>query len=356
MMITILDNITVRLNDSLRTVLKVLDVSSMQFVVVVDDNLRVCGTITDGDIRRALLSGATLDLDSSLFMNPKPTCGLENKNEAAWRALMHSKGLRHLPIVDGNGILIGLFYDKPARIEKLRNPVVLMLGGKGLRLRPLTENIPKPMLNVGGKPILETIVNQLVEQGFYKFYFCINYLGDQIKAYFGNGDRWGVDIQYIEEGSSLGTAGALALLPDVTDDFIVMNGDLLTKVDFVSLLSFHLAHNNVVTACVREYSQQIPYGVVEFTDSKVTQIIEKPLQRYFVNAGIYALSPASLNQVSINGYYDMPAMMNDLLDQNCAVGGFPLTEYWMDIGKMPDYEQAQVDYGLHFHSEEFNDE
>ncbi|BBP45524.1 mannose-1-phosphate guanylyltransferase [Thiosulfatimonas sediminis] len=333
---------------SIREAMKVLDVTAMQIVVISAENDTLVGTLTDGDIRRALLAGCTLESAVEEAMNVQPAYGLNTESEIRWRTKMQSKGLRHLPIVDVNKKLVSLFYLKRDVIQGHKNPVVMMLGGLGMRMRPLTETVPKPMLKVGNKPILEIILEHIVEQGFVEFYFCINYLGEQIRTHFGDGERWGIKIHYVEEQNRLGTAGALALLPEFEHDFIVMNGDLLTKVDLVALLNFHREHANSITACVREYSQQVPYGVVEFSDTKVTQIVEKPVYRHFVSAGIYALSPSALGQVSFSGYYDMPSMMTDLLNQNYPVGGFPLTEYWMDIGQMPDFEQAQIDYSHHF--------
>jgi NDP-sugar pyrophosphorylase family protein len=225
-----------------------------------------------------------------------------------------------------------------------------MLGGLGMRLRPLTENVPKPLIKVGGKPILETIVERFSEQGFNQFVFCVNYLGHQIQDYFGDGRKWGINIQYVEESKQLGTAGALSLLQQehISDSFIVMNGDLLTKVDFSAFLDMHDKQKNSVTVGVREYSQQVPYGVVEVEAEKVSQIVEKPVYRYFVNAGIYALSPEVLNQIVFNEYLDMPNLIDALMAKKEIVGAFPVTEYWKDIGHLPDLEEAQVDYEIHF--------
>lgn len=343
-------SISVSINSTIKDALKVLDKSPMQIVLIVDeDSCRLLGTMTDGDVRRALLEGETLDSVVKLAMNPTPTHGLDSENEVGWRKKMQPRGLRHLPILDDKKCVTKLFYLKRGITQSYTNPIVLMLGGLGMRLRPLTETVPKPMLKVGNKPILETIVNHLAEQGFSEFYFCINYLGEQIRQYFGNGEKWGINIQYIEEDSPLGTAGALSLLPSQPDqDFIVMNGDLLTKVDITALLGFHQENKNLITACVREHSQQVPYGVIEFNDGRVSQITEKPLYKYFVNAGIYALSPEVFKCLDFKGYYDMPNLMDDLLAKELPVGGFPLTEYWMDIGQMPDFERAQTDYAVHF--------
>lgn len=329
--------------------LSVLDQQSLQIVLVVDDQQSLVGTVTDGDIRRALLRSETLNSPVSAAMNIEPSVGFENETEIVWHQKMQRRSLRHLPILNINNQVIGLFYQKGKVTRVRKNPIVLMLGGQGMRLRPLTETVPKPMLKVGGQPILETIVKHIAEQGFTEFYFCINYLGEQIRAHFGNGHQWGINITYIEENSAMGTAGALSLLPDLPKEpIIVMNGDLLTKINLRSLLKFHKEHENSVTACVREHTQQVPYGVIELDGAYVSQMVEKPTYRYFVNAGIYSLSPEALEKVPKNRFYDMPTLIDEVLAKKGKVGGFPITEYWMDIGQMPDFEQAQVDYEVYF--------
>lgn len=344
-------NISVTESATIRETLKVLDQQSMQIVLIVDDNQHLIGTLTDGDVRRALLDGHNLDSLVSVAMNSRPSYGYETENEVAWRKKMQARDLRHLPILTAQGILMGLFHLKQKITTSRTTPVVMMLGGLGMRLRPLTESVPKPMLKVGNKPILETIISHIAEQGFTEFYFCINYLGEQIREYFGDGERWGIRIHYVEEKTRLGTAGALGLLPErPTESFIVMNGDLLTKVNLPALINFHQEHQNIATACVREYSQQVPYGVIELNNERISQIVEKPVYRYFVNAGIYCLSPVALDKIPSESFYDMPTLMDDLLADQLPVGGFPLTDYWMDIGKMPDFEQAQADYDVHFKS------
>ncbi|QCU90469.1 nucleotidyltransferase family protein [Thiomicrorhabdus sediminis] len=342
-------SIAISPSDSIREALTVLDQQSLQIVLVVDDNQALVGTVTDGDVRRALLRGETLNSEVSSAMNRSPTIGLNNETEVVWHQKMLRKSLRHLPIADENNKVIGLYYQKGQVTEVRKNPIVLMLGGQGMRLRPLTETVPKPMLMVGNQPILETIVKHIAEQGFTEFYFCINYLGEQIRKHFGNGEKWGINITYIQENAAMGTAGALSLLPLLPKEpFIVMNGDLLTKINLCSLIKFHKEHDNKVTACVREYTQQVPYGVVELDGSYVSQMVEKPSYRYFVNAGIYCLSPETLQLVPQNEFYDMPTLIAEILSDKEKVGGFPITEYWMDIGQMPDFEQAQMDYEVYF--------
>ncbi len=230
---------------------------------------------------------------------------------------MKRRSLRHLPILNAHKQVVGLYYRKTQVTPRRKNPVVLMLGGLGMRLRPLTETVPKPMLPVGNQPILETIVKHIADQGFTEFYFCINYLGEKIRQYFGDGKQWGIRITYIEEIKPMGTAGALSLLPKLPGlPLIVMNGDLLTKVDFRSLLDFHAEHENCVTTCVREYSHQVPYGVIEMQGPYINQLVEKPVYRYFVNAGIYCLSPEVLSKIPQDSFYDMPTLVDALIGED----------------------------------------
>ncbi len=341
--------ISVDADDSVKKALTVLDKQAIQIILVVSTAQELVGTITDGDVRRGLLKGETLESSVAKIMNRSPTIGNEDETETVWQQHIERKSLRHLPIINSKQKVIGLYYHKEQKTPQIKNPVVLMLGGLGTRLRPLTETVPKPMLPVGNKPILETIVKHISEQGFTEFYFCINYLGDKISQYFGDGSKWGINITYIEETKPMGTAGALSLLPSLPKlPLIVMNGDLLTKVDFISLLDFHLEHKNAITTCVREYSHQVPYGVIEMSGQEITQLVEKPIYRYFVNAGIYCLNPSLITEIPTKTFYDMPTLVEEQQAKSQKTGGFPLTEYWMDIGHIPDYEQAQVDYETYF--------
>lgn len=338
---------------TIRDALTVLDKQAMQIVLVVSSEQKLIATVTDGDIRRGLLKSESLNSLVLTVANKKPTIGFKNETEMVWQQHIKRKSLRHLPIVDNQQKLIGLYYRRTEQTLQRKNPVVLMLGGLGTRLRPLTETLPKPMLPVGNKPILETIVKHISEQGFTEFYFCINYLGEKIREYFGDGKKWGININYIKETKPMGTAGALSLLPDSikqNEPMIVMNGDLLTKVDFTALIDFHNKHKNCITTCVREYSHQVPYGVIEMQEQQIKKIVEKPVYNYFVNAGIYCLNNPVLSKIPSDEFYDMPTLVEELLTDNQQTGGFPLTEYWMDIGHIPDYEQAQADYEVYLKS------
>ena len=344
--------IALKPDSSIKEALQVLDSKAMQIVLVVDHIERLVGTLTDGDIRRGLLRGESLESPVQRVVNEAPIVGYEEETEIVWKRHISRNSLRHLPVLNKHHQLVGLFYHKTSKTPERDNPVVLMLGGLGTRLRPLTETLPKPMLPVGNQPILETILKHIADQGFTEFYFCINYLGDKIRSYFGDGSDWGVQISYVEESEPLGTAGALSLLPgsaiQTDQPILVMNGDLLTKIDFRSLLDFHQSHDNSITTCVREYSHQVPYGVVELQESTISQLVEKPTYRYFVNAGIYCLSPQVIYAVPADQFYDMPELIKAQMAKGIKMGGFPLAEYWMDIGHIPDYEQAQADYEIFF--------
>jgi NDP-sugar pyrophosphorylase family protein len=226
---------------------------------------------------------------------------------------------------------------------KHNNPVFIMAGGFGTRLRPLTDETPKPMLKVGAKPILERIIESFVKAGFHEFYISIHYKADMVRDYFGSGEKWGVDITYIREDEPLGTAGALKLLPDSMSDLpiILMNGDILTNVNYRNLLEFHEENASTATVCVKEYDIQVPYGVVEGNDYLVTEIVEKPVQRFLVNAGIYVLDQSILSQRNNTGYLEMPSLLDGLIKSDKKVTMFPIHEYWIDIGQMEEYERAQ---------------
>jgi dTDP-glucose pyrophosphorylase/CBS domain-containing protein len=342
-------SIAVLSTDTMRNVLSVIDESAMQIALVVDDGCHLQGTITDGDIRRALLRGDGLDTPVSQFMNANPITGLVDEDPHSWQRTMERYTLQHLPLLDANGCIQELVRKAKPKEPSRDNRVVLMAGGMGTRLRPLTQQRPKPLLKVGEKPIIQTIIENFASQGFHNFTLCINYEGEQIKAFCGDGRKWDVNIDYIEEQKRLGTAGALSLLNTRPDQpFFVMNGDVLTKVDFVRLLGFHEKQHNTATMCVREYRYQIPYGVVKLDQHRIVDLKEKPVEYYNVNAGVYFLEPSVLDCIPKNQYFDMTQLFEKLIAEKIQVGSFPLREYWMDVGRMEDFEQAHMDYAVHF--------
>lgn len=341
-----IENIKLKPTATIKEALEIIDKGSMQIALVVDENDKLLGTLTDGDIRRGLLKG--FDLNSSIeqivFKTPTIAKISDTKEDILKIAL--SKKLHQIPIVDDDGKVLGI-----QEIEELIKPkekinkVVLMVGGLGTRLRPLTDNTPKPMLKVGNKPILQTIVEKFAEYGYTNIIMCVNYKSDIIQDYFKDGSDFGVNIEYIFEEQRMGTAGALSLLRDKpTEPFFVMNGDLLTNVNFEHLHNYHIATNSMATMCVREYDFQVPYGVVNIKDSKILSIEEKPTHKFFVSAGIYMLSSEVLHYIPQNQFYDMPTLFEKLISLNENTVSFPLREYWLDIGRMEEYKKANEEY------------
>lgn len=328
----------------LEAAIATLDEGGQRIVLVVDEDERLQGTLTDGDVRRALLRHQSLTTPVSDVM-----CATPHMAEIHWSrekilSVMESSRLLHLPVVDSAGRVIGLetlheLLDK----KRIDNPVFLMAGGFGKRLYPLTQECPKPMLKVGDKPILELILQSLVDVGFHRFYISTHYLPEMISDHFGDGSKWNVSIQYVHEQAPLGTGGALGLLPpgEVKLPMILMNGDLLTRIDYRSLLEFHQRHLGAATLCVREYESQVPYGVIQSEGHRITQIVEKPVQRFFISAGIYILSPELIGRVAPGVRIDMPTLLEQEIVAGRDVNMFPVHEYWLDIGRMDDFRRAQ---------------
>lgn len=327
-----------------------IDRSGLQIALVVDGAGRLVGTVTDGDVRRALLRGENLAGAVSAIMNRAPKVASVSDSREKLLQLMRTTGLHQIPLVDGDGKLVGLQrLDEVAGPRRQDSPVVLMAGGKGTRLRSLTRGTPKPMLPVGGKPILETILENFIEHGFHRFHISLNYMGERIEAHFGDGSRWGVEIAYLRESEYLGTAGALSLLPAPPGGpVVVMNGDILTRVNFEHLLEFHRHHRAQLTMCVQDYEMQVPFGVVMVDEHRVARIDEKPAQRFFVNAGIYVIEPGALGRIPAGRVFDMPDLISALNAGGAEVAAFPLREYWLDVGHAEDLERARNEFAEHF--------
>jgi len=323
--------------------IQVLGREALRIVLVVDPKNKLLGTITDGDIRRALLRQGNMDTVVFEIMNKSPLVASIHDEREHVLALMRSKDLLHIPLVNSKKVLLGLeTLQRLTEAPLYDNPVFLMAGGFGKRLRPLTLDTPKPLLKVGSKPILETILEQFVDAGFHNFFISTHYKAEMLREYFGSGRKWNVSIHYIYEEEPRGTAGALGLLPDDLSGLptIVMNGDLLTKVNFEHLLQFHKESGGVATMCVRKYDFQVPYGVVKVNGHCVASIEEKPVQKFFVNAGIYVLDRALVQSVDGRSYLDMPNLLEQCIKQGKDVTMFPVHEYWLDIGSLPDYQKA----------------
>jgi len=341
-----INNIKLALDSTIKEALKIIDSAAMQIAIVVDESDILLGTITDGDIRRGLLNGMNLEdkVEPIVFKTPTTAKISDTKEEILKKAL--AKKLHQIPIVDDNYKVLGIkVIEELFKSSEKPNKVVLMVGGLGTRLKPLTDSTPKPMLNVGNKPILQTIVEKFAEYGFVNIVMCVNYKSHIISDYFGNGSDFGVNIEYVQENQRMGTAGALSLLnKKPTEPFFVMNGDLLTNVNFENLLEYHLSNNSIATMCVREYDFQVPYGVVNIENGDILSIIEKPVHKFFVSAGIYMLSPDVLSLIPDNKFYDMPTFFEDMISEQKKIVSFPIREYWLDIGRIEEFHKANDEY------------
>ncbi len=334
----------------IREAIAKLDAATAKIVMVVAKGGRLVGTITDGDVRRGLLRGCTLDDAVSKVMNSTPVTAPFSEEREALGLLMRNKQVSQVPLVDQMGRVKGLeTIDDVTRAERQETPVVLMAGGEGRRLLPLTAQVPKPLLPVGEKPLLETILETFVSHGFHRFFLSVNYRADMIVDHFGDGARWGADISYLREHRPLGTAGPLSLLPQApTSPFIVMNADLLTNCNFLQLLEFHKEQGAKATMAVRHHHVRVPYGVARLRGQWVEMLEEKPTLNLFVNAGLYVLDPAVLALVPKDEAFDMPDLLNTLAMDGNTVSAFPVREYWLDIGHRDDYEQAKGDFSSVF--------
>jgi dTDP-glucose pyrophosphorylase len=353
-------------NDKIIDTLRIIDGHGVP-IGLVHDNGRLIGTVTDGDIRRGLLAGLSLDAPVGTVMNKKPIRLVQGTPDADIRVIMRERSILYVPIVDENDNIVDLKIQKDmlgaaASVldddagEDRRytgakdNVAVIMAGGEGRRLRPLTENLPKPMVEVGGKPILESIIERFVRQGFTQLYISVNYRKEVIESYFGDGAKWGARITYIYEDTPRGTAGALALLPPnlTQKPLVVMNGDLVTKVNFEHLIDFHTSHRAPATMAVWEFQSAVPYGVVSTDDVYLSGIEEKPVMSYLVNAGIYVVEPHVLSRIPNAISFTMPELFKFLLEAAVKDGSgkpavFPLREYWIDIGNIEQLDRARRD-------------
>jgi dTDP-glucose pyrophosphorylase len=337
--------ISISPQSTIKEALETIDKGVMQIALIVENGC-LLGTLTDGDIRRGFLKGLSLTDKIEGLYNTAPLTGTLAQTREDLVQVALTRGIKQLPILDDAGKLIGIEYiDDYLRGPEKPNAIVLMAGGLGTRLRPLTADMPKPMLTVGSKPILETIIESFFHYGFRNFYLSVNYKAEKIRNYFKDGSQYGVNITYLSETTKLGTAGALSLLPDeIKDPVIIMNGDLLTNVNFERLLNYHLLAKSEATMCVRKYKLKIPYGVVKTEGASILEISEKPTHNFFVNAGIYVLSPSALKLIPENSHFDMPQLFQNLIAEKRKACSFPITDYWMDIGQPNDFDQANSEY------------
>ncbi len=339
-------DILLKPTSTIKEALKIIDSGAIQIALVIDEDEKLLGTVTDGDIRRGLLNNLSLDdsIESIIFKTPT-VCSIEDTKEKILDIAV-AKKLHQIPIVDKDGTLIGIKeIDELLKPEYKSNRVVLMVGGLGTRLRPLTEHTPKPMLKVGNKPILETIILNFKKYGFTNIILSVSYKSEIIEEYFKDGREFGVNIEYIHETKRMGTAGALSLMRDrLNEPFFVMNGDLLTNINFEYMMDYHISNNAIATMGVREYDFQVPYGVVNVDGENILSIVEKPVHSFFVSGGVYVLDSKVLDFIPNDEFYDMPTLFEKVIENKMKSVSFLIREYWLDIGRVEEFEKANNEY------------
>ncbi len=336
---------TINRRATLLETLKALSASGEGIALVVDKNNRLEGVATDGDVRRALLKGAKLTDAIEPYMTSNYRFVSPERSRADVLDLMQAQQLRHIPIVDADKELVGIhLLRKMIARDKKPNWAVVMAGGKGTRLHPITEKMPKPMLEVAGRPILERIVLHLVGHGIQRIFLSVNHYSEMIEAHFGDGRQFGSQIEYIRETEPMGTAGSLSQMPaGIEYPVIVMNGDIVSSADFSAMLNYHELHDCAMTMAVKNYSHQVPYGCVEIKDGFVTELEEKPAVEKMVNAGIYVLNPDVIRQIPAE-YYPITDVVNSLLRSGRRVGAFDVLNEWIDVGHHDQLRRARQGY------------
>ena len=340
---TKLEKVLVKPQTTILETLKVIDNASLEIALVVDKNQKLLGTVTDGDIRRGIIKGIDLNQPIDLLMGKTPITAQQNTPNDELIFLMTNRSIKHLPIVDNEGKLIKLVLLKDLVEKKARpNKAVIMAGGLGSRLGELTKHTPKPLLPVGNKPIIAVTVEQLAKHGIQEIFISVNYKAEMIKDFFKANPPANTKINFLEEKEFLGTAGSLSLLPpDIETPLLVMNGDILSPVNYGNLLDYHIQSGRSMTVCTREYNFEIPYGVLVMRGNELVNIEEKPSHSIFINAGIYVLSPTVLKKIPSDQRYDMPDLIKTINAEMQGISCFPLSDFWLDIGNPKDYSKAR---------------
>jgi dTDP-glucose pyrophosphorylase len=331
--------------------IEAIEKTDKRIAVVLDDSLNLVGTITDGDVRRSILAGGSLNTPVKKFMNTNPVTAASSTSKEMLFNLMKKNNILAIPLIDSKNKFVETCHiseisKDTSEINKYNiSSAVIMAGGLGMRLRPITDNIPKPMVDIGGMPLLERQIKKLSNFGIRKIFIAVNYLSEVIENHFKDGSKYGVEIHYLKEKESLGTGGALSLLPDKQEKpFLVMNGDVLTNSNFQSLAEFHTVQKNEITIAAFSYNIDIPFGVIENDGPLVKALQEKPSENFLCNAGIYILSPKALDLIPDAQFYNMTDLVNDYLNQDKPVSIFPIHEYWSDIGTSNDLDNARKIY------------
>ena len=340
-----LNDVLVREGATLRETLECITKSGKQLALVVDDTGHLVGLATDGDLRKAILRGVSLEAPVEQAMNRTPLVAERSLAPGAALALMRRRSIRQLPVVDAERRVVDLlFLDDLVAPPPLPNAAVIMAGGEGKRLRPLTESTPKPMLRVGGKPLLEIMIERLRAAGVRDIFITLHYMGDVIAQQIGSGERFGARIRYVRETQALGTAGSLRLMHAQVDaPFFLVNSDILTKCDFRAMLEFHERHGADMTVGTVPYAVDLPYGVLEVDGARLAGVTEKPRLDFVINSGIYIVGPGAAGLVPHGEPFDVPDLIRTLTAKGQRVVAFPIREYWLDVGRLDDFHKAERD-------------
>lgn len=337
-------------NDSVKTCMARIELNKKGGLIIVDENHLLLGSISDGDIRRALLAGKGIEDAIDFCYNTNPIKCLDHETDALTFEILIEKKITLLPIVNSSNILKGIqTSEKGHRFEAISNYVVIMVGGEGLRLGELTQSTPKTLLKVGGKPILQIILERLEYFGFRNIILCTGYLSEAIEEFCEDGTKFGLNISFYKEKNKLGTVGAVKNLENqLKAPFLVMNGDLLTGLNYRNILDFHKTNDSVMTIGCSNYTSKVPYGVIEMDGVKVKRILEKPTYSYRVSGGIYVLNHELLDLIPSNRYFDITDLIEEIISREKEIIAFPIEEYWLDIGMPNDFIKANEDYNQLF--------
>ena len=338
----------VRPESSLDDAIRCIDRNMKGIALVVDAERRLIATITDGDVRRWILAGVGLQsiiqglLDKKSPAHTTPVTAPVETDPATLLQLMNEQLIRQVPLLDVDGCVVDLVtLDDLVPSTSLPMEAVIMAGGFGTRLLPLTADMPKPMLPIGDRPLMELIIDQLRRAGISRINVTTHHHAQKIKSHFNDGANFGVDLRYVDEDQPLGTAGAIGLMSRPSEPLLVINGDILTEVNFRDMLAFHREHNADMTVAVRKYDIAVPYGVIESDSVYVQRLTEKPNVSFFVSAGIYLLEPSVHPMIPNGEHFNMTDVIQRLIDAGRPVVSFPVREYWLDIGRHDDYAAAQ---------------
>ncbi|HZJ50133.1 MAG TPA: nucleotidyltransferase family protein [Actinomycetota bacterium] len=338
-----LSRICIPATATLREALEAIDRGGLEIALVTDDLARLVGVVTDGDARRAILAGASLQDPAERLMQKRFTAVGTNATRAEVLDLMRARSFEQIPILDAMGRLAGIhLLQEIIGAVSRPNWALILAGGRGERLRPLTDFVPKPMIKVAGRPILERLVLHLVGFGIRRVFLAVNYKAEMIEGHFGDGSDFGCHIEYLREEKPLGTGGALGLLPAVpVDPLLVLNGDLVTQLDVGQMLAFHADGGYKATVGVHEYVHTVPFGVLELQEGSIVAVREKPTESWPTNAGIYVLDPELLARVPQATYFSLPELVEECIDRNEAVGAFQVEEDWIDVGRHQELQRAR---------------